>query len=379
MFVVCLTLLVGAISCSNDDFEVNAPYESKELSNAELIELALSRMPQTRGDAPFPVMMVTTKKTVTIKCGVAENVEINWGDGSTIPVVKNIINGYTHTYSDNQPSHGIFLKGSNQAITTLLVENNELIYLDVINNTELGFLACTGNKLAALDLTGCPNLLTLWAMRNNLSSIDVTHLPSLEALTLNDNQLTDIDVSKNLNLLSLFVGNNKITTLDLTKNTNLNCISLSGLSINTINNLPISNTSFSIFSKLKELDVSDTPFTSLDLSSNPLVFGIVISGTAITQLDISNLEIDYLDAVNSSLTNLKYTSNNLLYTYYLRIIDTPFEELSSNLYPLITALPDRNSPDEDGSVRQGNLCTSSSALIAPFLSYLTAKNWVISQ
>lgn len=105
---------------------------------------------------------------------------------------------------------------------------------------------------------------------------------------------------------------------------------------------------------------------------------IDISGTAIIQLDISNLQVETLVARNSQLTNLKYTSNNLQQADFLYISGTPFEKLSSNLYPLITALPDRNSPNEFGDVFEGRLYTTSSTLVAPFLSYLTAKNWVVN-
>lgn len=378
MLVACVILVLGVTSCNNNDFESIAPDEQKELSNAELIEQALSRIPQTRANPPFPVVMVTEKQTVTVQCLATEDIVINWGDYSTTQVMKNTSVAYTHTYSGVQPPYVIFLQASNQAIKKLYVYGNELTSLDVKNNTELEYLDCIGNHLPALDLTGCSNLKEIWASGNNLSSIDVSHLLHLELLLLHDNQLTDIDLSKNLNLHRLEIGYNQITDLDLVKNTALKDISLSGLSVNTINNLPINSTSFAVFSQLERLDISRTPFTVLDLSSNPLVSRLDISGTAITQLDISNLQIEVLIAAFSDLTNLIYTPNSLLYAYELNLRDTPFEMLQSNLISLFTsALPDRNMPCKNGQIMQGRMQTNSSQMLTPWLPYLTGKNWVV--
>lgn len=378
MLVACVILVLGVTSCNSDDFESIAPDEQKELSNAELIEQALSRIPKTRADAPFPVVMVTTKKDVSISCEVTESMTLNWGDGSTTPMIKNNIEHYSHTYSDDLPSHGIFLQGSNQAIENLDVYNDGLIYLDVKDNTGLEYFYCEENNLDTIDLTGCPNLIAFLASGNNLSSIDVTHLPYLKTLYVDNNQLTNIDVSENPNLQSLRVGENQIITLDLIKNTALKDISLSGLSVNTINNLPINSMSFATYPQLEQLNIANTPFTSLDLSCNSSVWEINISNTAITQLDISNLQIEHLDAKNSQLTNLIYTSNSLLYAQKLQIEGTSFEKLQSNLFPFAIALPDRNMPDDHGYISQGVLYTNSLAIISPLLSLLKAKNWAVN-
>ena len=66
MLLTCLILLVGVTSCSSDEFETNLPDESKQLSKAELIEQALSRMPKTRGGNPNAVVMVTIQNSVQI-------------------------------------------------------------------------------------------------------------------------------------------------------------------------------------------------------------------------------------------------------------------------------------------------------------------------
>lgn len=378
MLVACVILVLGVTSCNSDDFDSITPDEQKELSNAELIEQALSRMPKTRGNAPFPVSMIVTQRTVTIDFSASEDMVIWWDDEGTTTIKGKTFANQTYTFSKDKSQYIIFLQGSNEALNNLDVYNNGLTYLEVTNNTNLMSLLCLSNRLTELDLTGCTNLRTIWAGYNNLSSIDVSHLSQLESLLVDANQLTNIDVSKNQNLQVLHVGKNQITDLDLTKNTNLWDIRLSDLSIKTINNSNISDRSFAAFPKLQQLDVSYTPFTSLDLSNNPLVEGLQISGTAITQLDISNLQMVYLYATNSNLTNLTYTSNNLLYTVELSVKGTPFEALSSNLVNLITrALPDRNAPNKNGHIQQGHLYTSSD--ITLWMPLVTAKNWVVNQ
>lgn len=377
MLMVSLALLLGATSCSNEEFEDNIPDQPKELSKAELIEAALSQIFRTRANAPMPVVMATTKTTVAIQCTTTEEMTIHWGDNSTNLITKNGSHSFTHTYSDDGP-HVIFLEGSNQAIKDLVVSNNDLDFLEVTNNTGLESLSCDENQLDRLDLTGCSSLKRIYATNNVLPFINITDSPQLKVLGVSNNQLTHIDLSKNPNLSALFIGTNKITDLDLSKNTALSVISLYKLPLNTINNLTISSTSFADFPRLQELDIAYTPFDSLDLSYNPLILSINISGTDITQLDISSLQIQDLYATNSKLTNLIYTSNSLLHTYAFYIEGTPFETLSSKLFSFLTALPDRSVPNQDGWIREGELYTNSLALVTPFLSYLTARNWVVN-
>lgn len=377
MLMVSLALLLGAISCSNEEFEDNIPDQPKELSKAELIEAALSQILRTRANAPMPVVMATTKTTVAIQCTTTEEMTIHWGDNSTNLITKNGSHSFTHTYSDDGP-HVIFLEGSNQAIKDLVVSNNDLDFLEVTNNTGLESLSCDENQLDRLDLTGCSSLKRIYATNNVLPFINITDSPQLKVLGVSNNQLTHIDLSKNPNLSALFIGTNKITDLDLSNNTALSVISLYKLPLNTLNNHLINDTSFADFPRLQELDIAYTPFDSLDLSYNPLILSINISGTDITQLDISSLQIQDLYATNSKLTNLIYTSNSLLHTYAFYIEGTPFETLSSKLFSFLTALPDRSVPNQDGWIREGELYTNSLALVTPFLSYLTAKNWVVN-
>ena len=76
MLVVCAILLLGATACSNEEFGMEVPEAEKEWTKQELIEQALSRMPQTRS-AKHPAQMITIKDTVSIKCNASEEMTIN--------------------------------------------------------------------------------------------------------------------------------------------------------------------------------------------------------------------------------------------------------------------------------------------------------------
>lgn len=370
----CLALMASVTSCSEDYFEENIPEKSKQLSKAELIEQALSLKAKTRAIPPFPVVMMTSKSTVSISCRTTESAKVHWGDGEETLIPAGWASGsypeYSHAYPDNNP-HVIYLETSNEAIQFLGVRWNELELLDVTGNTNLVELQCRDNDLVELDLTGCSNLQFLDVGHNKLSAMDFTHLPRLQVLILDDNLFTDINLSENPELTHLRLGNNSITDLDLTNNIALKEIDLYGVAIKTINNLQINAKSFAVFPKLERLCLSTTPFTSLDLSNNPLVNDLIISATAITQLDISNLQISSLDVAHSQLTNLTYTSSNWASNaYYVNITKTPFQEVKSNVQSLVLSLPSKKN------MSQGLLCTTST-YIEPWRSFLTAKNWEV--
>ncbi len=371
MLITCLALMASVTSCSEDYFEENIPEKSKQISKAELIEQALSRMPQTRAAAPHPVTMVTISKTISIECYVTEPVTIHWDEATTTVIPAGKFITHTNTYSDNEPSHLIYLEGSNDAIINLNLYGTGLILLDVTNNTHLTDLDCSWGNLEILNLTGCSNLKHLAASGNPLSSIDLTHLPHLEALTLPYTLLTDLDLSENPKLEILSIGYNQITDLDLTNNTALRSIFIGELPLKTINNIQINAKSFATFPQLESLLISKTPFTSLDLSDNPLVYEINIDGTAITQLDISNLQIRRLNVSNSQLTDLTYTLDNFASDcYYINVIGTPFEKNSSNIFFLISSLP-----YDDSFTSQ--LYATSECVPAFYLKLLTDKNWAL--
>ncbi|NCE71348.1 leucine-rich repeat domain-containing protein [Odoribacter sp. Z80] len=380
MLLACLVLLAGVTSCSDDNLETDFPEESGQLSNAELIERALSKLPPTRANGNMPVVMVTKSDSIRIVGQLNGRMIINWGDGSQDTTALNHLI-QTHTYTDNEKCHVIFLEGLPSAMRKLWIPQNRLIYLDIANNTELTLLRCVGNELESLDLTGCDALEIVAVIDNKLHSIDVSHLKQLQILELEGNELERADISNHPMLHTLNLGRNPIKELNLSNNPQLIFLLLERLPIETLNHLAVTDSSFIGFPglpRLEYLDVSYAFFTSLDISNNPDLHTLDISDGSITRLNISNGEIASVNASNSKLTELIYTPNKILNLYDLRIDGTPFEESSSNLYPLLTSgLPDRTKPDKYGNVRQGGLYTDMKALVNPFLTYLEKKNWVV--
>ena len=380
MLLACLVLLAGVISCSDDNLETDFPEGSGQLSNAELIERALSKLPPTRANGNMPVVMVTKSDSIRIVGQLNGRMIINWGDGSQDTTALNHLI-QTHTYTDNEECHVIFLEGLPSAMRKLWILQNKLIYLDIANNTELTLLRCVKNELESLDLTGCDALEIVAVIDNNLHSIDVSHLKQLQILELEGNELERADISNHPMLHTLNLGRNPIKELNLSNNPQLIFLLLERLPIETLNHLAVTDSSFIGFPglpRLEYLDVSGASFTTLDISNNPDLHTLDISDGSITRLNISNGEIASVNASNSKLTELIYTPNKILNLYDLRIDGTPFEESSSNLYPLLTSgLPDRTKPDKYGNVRQGGLYTDMKALVNPFLTYLEKKNWVV--
>ena len=414
MLLVYLFLIAGATSCRDDHFESDLTDDSIQLSKAELIQQALSRMPQTRGDNPNAVVMVTIKNTVNFRCWALDSMVIHWGDASTTSMTQKIPNvNYSHTYTDGKPSHLIYISGSKQSIRNLLVGDNGLIFLDISYNENLMVLNCTNNHLDEVGWTGCSGLQYLYVANNELATIEVSHLIMLQGLDVKENRLTSLNVSKNQKLARLWIGKNQITDLDISENPNLfilemennpissldltqhvdmatlnvSCtlikkldlrrntklqyLSLEGLSLETFNNHPVDDMSFSIYPQLKQLNVAYTPYTALDLFYNPLIQDINISGTEISRLDIADLSVKYLSASYSKLTSLIYTPNSLANLYELRIERTPFEKDESVL-DFALVLPSR-SEEEPGHLY------SYSPYLDSLASCLKDMNWLINQ
>ncbi len=399
MLVACVTLLSGVTACSSEEFGAEVPEIQKKWTKQELIEQALSRMPQTRANEPAPVVMTATAKSIYVRCLATENVIIHWDDEGVTEIIKGDNRAHQYTFSSDKPSYWISLETSQEAIKELDVFGNELDYLNIENNVNLEELYCNYNNLDKLKFDGCQNLKKIDASLNNITTIDLTPLSNLEDLNLIYNGMTNIDVSTNLNLhtlridenpierldiskntqlQTLYIGLTSITNLDLTHNIHLRDLSLYYLHIDIINNQRINAKSFSNLTELEELDITGTPFISLNLDSNPLVHSINISETQIRNLDVSKLKIDYLNAINSNLENIEYADSSLDYLCHLYIEYTPFEKKEDNEIRdfLSNALPNRvRIPNRNGDIVQGYIRTKSPTIINAN-SYLKLKNWI---
>jgi Leucine-rich repeat (LRR) protein len=59
-------------------------------------------------------------------------------------------------------------------------EKNQLVSLNVSNNSSLAKLNCGWNKLTTLDVSNCPALVEFYCSFNLLSSLDVTNNTNLK-------------------------------------------------------------------------------------------------------------------------------------------------------------------------------------------------------
>ena len=413
MLLTCLILLLGVTSCSSDKFENNLPEESKQYTGAELIQQALSRMPQTRVN-DSRIEMVTIKNSVSIRITTTEPIEIHWGDSIKCVAAGSDIEE-NHIFPDKYSSYPIRIIGADWAIQRLTVDDNELISLDIKSNENLTDLNCSNNHLDALDLSACKKLGALDISNNEFTSIDLTCLPELQSFHAVNNWLTELNLSTNSNLFELYIENNRIRELDLSENpilyileaqnnplrilklkseildymdvsytqiTDLDlrkckalwAIILEGTPIERLNNDIIRDTSFMFFTELQQLNLAYTSFfTGLNLSVNPNIILLDISGSSITRLDISEGQVMYLYATHSKLTNLIWGKNGLDNLFEVRIERTPFEkDWDHFLKPFISALPDRRN------TAPGHLYTYATNMNDIALKIKTF-NWLINQ
>lgn len=410
MLFACLSLLLATTSCNNDELDPIAPEAQKQYTKAELIELALSRMPKTRGnDVRFS--MITIKNPVIIQYSTTDDITIFTSDGQQRILPKEE-SSYNITFFDDDLSHVVQLKCSEQAIQRLSIGDNGLLSLNIYSNENLTALNCANNHLDKIDLKDCPNLYALDVSNNELTSLEITFLSKLftlsasynrltnfqvikeqkiEHLFLTNNQITELNLSEHPKLYQLEVANNplrslnlsncrllsmldasftQMTDLDLSNDINLWSIVLNSVPLKTINNQLIDSSSFSFCPALDELDIANTPFSKLDLSNNPDICFVNISGTSITQLDISTLHLLSLKATRSQLTNLEYGDHGLDDLYELRIESTPFEKISDNIVNLSDALPQRSEKNP------GRLYTYSPFIY--LLKIIKQYNWLIN-
>ncbi len=185
-------------------------------------------------------------------------------------------------------------------LDSLNCHENQLITLDVSDNTELILLACGSNQLTNLDVSGCKALTVLFCFDNQLTSLDVsgctalkylvcffnllTNLDlsnntALEYLKCNDNQLISLDVAGCIALTELICFWNQLTSLDVTDNTaliNLDCSVNQLDSLNISNNINLLNLNLSYMETLYKVCVWEMPFppagTNVETIESPNVY-----------------------------------------------------------------------------------------------------------
>ena len=113
------------------------------------------------------------------------------------------------------------------SLTELYCAFNQLVSLDLSNNTALVDLRCHKNQLISLDVSKNTSLKFLVCDINSLENLDVNKNVNLELLSCAQNQLKYLNISGCSDLYELWCQNNSLTSLNLSKNTALKILDCS--------------------------------------------------------------------------------------------------------------------------------------------------------
>jgi len=190
-------------------------------------------------------------------------IKIDWGNGILVSselmfLRKNVENKMVSGTSKTVKVFGEGIKsitGANcgvstiditacKTLTSLSLNGNKLIKIDVSKNTQLQFLNLNGNKFSTLDITKNIALQTLYCNQSLLTYIDLSKNTKLEYLTLYDNDLDEIDLAKNPLLKELVCSRNSLDVLDLSGNPLLEKVYCNSNSLD-FNTLPAPRKTFS--------------------------------------------------------------------------------------------------------------------------------------
>lgn len=202
------------------------------------------------------------------------------------------------------------------ALSSLNCQYNDLVSLDLSQNSNLYTLYAFSNNLTQINILGCTNLMILDVSYNQLTTIDTSSNPILEEFCCYHNLLTNINVSNNTQLKCLECWHNSILTIDVSNNValfNFSCSENQLTSIDLSNNLLLENficfqnnlTSLNVGanSVLKIIKCYETQIESLDFSNNPFLF-LVSCGfnDALHSLDMrngNNTDIAYYNSLTT--------------------------------------------------------------------------------
>ena len=134
-----------------------------------------------------------------------------------------------------------------ELLQELHCSNNQIISIDISQNTELITFSCNQNQLSVLDVSNNLLLNYLSCAQNNLLQLDVVSNIDLDYLNCYDNSLTILDLSQNINLEYISCAVNQITSLDLSLNAQLTEIYIQDNLLESLNVKNGSNNSITNF------------------------------------------------------------------------------------------------------------------------------------
>ena len=308
------------------------------------------------------ITMTTNKAWIRVALRGTGLATVHWPDGDQTKMLDDSPSNDTTNFIRNfgtAQNRTITITGDN--ITYLYCAENELLTLDVGNNTALTELHSSYNKLTTLDVSKLTALEHLECGDNQLASLDVSKNTALRSLICNRNQFTSLDVSGLIALGYLAVGGEQLTSLDVSKLTTLSALSVEGFTSLDVSKL----------TTLKELYVYNSTFTSLDISKLTALKDLRFNGNPeLTSLNASGLTaLEYLE-VNG---NVKLTSLNVSGCTVLNELDCSGNQLTTaGLNALFETLPDRSDSFNIRLKIDGNPGTDDCNR-----SIATNKNWYI--
>ena len=189
----------------------------------------------------------------------------------------------------------------NTALTILVCHNNVgLTILDVSQNTALTELKCDYNNMTALDVTQNTALINLKCSYQLITTLDLTQNTALEVLSCRYNSLTTLNLSQNTALVQLICNNNTLSALDLTQTPSLSYLScysndLSMLDVSNGNNSSMATASFNATSnpnltciQVDDAVYSTTNWTNIDAGAS---FSENCSSVGIDELPNQEIQI----------------------------------------------------------------------------------------
>lgn len=189
------------------------------------------------------------------------------------------------------------------ALTILNCSNNNLITLNVSNNTNLSELYCFNNILTLVNTNTLSNLVRFWCHNNQLTAINISQSNGLISLRCEENNITTLNIINTPNLRVLSCQSNQIRALNTTNNIQLDRLECG-------NNL-ISALDFTTNSNLTFLSIEKNQLTEIDLSNNPLIRFFFCFENELTDLDLSkNVNLEDLNCSSNKLCSLNVKNGN---------------------------------------------------------------------
>lgn len=261
------------------------------------------------------ITMTTIKDSVLLNIFgfIQSECWIDWGDGNRI---NNPNSQEKHIYTDETKSHTITLGG--HKIMGLECVGCGITEIDITKiDTTLKILICPSNELLSLNLSQNTKLVDLVCSNNKIRNLSISHLSELKRLECNHNELDSLNVKHNTKLETLSCGFNKISSLILDNHPLLTHLSCQ-------NNL-IPSLTLNLLPNLIKLECEKNKIKKLSLTHNTLIKEIFCDFNELISIEINNCKsLHRLSCSANQLPNINLSDNiNLNY------LNIDFNELIS--------------------------------------------------